>query len=106
MKKLLLFIAIILIATSCTVSLSESTPDNPAKETTVEIQSNVVDTCAIVAVDQNYVYILNKDTKLVQYKLLATTNAYTLVDDFYIIISVMFIVGFIVLLFSVISDRY
>ena len=65
MKKLILLAAILLTLISCDSSIEKV--ENPKAETTIEIQNMPSDTM-LVAIDENTLYAINKESKLVEYK--------------------------------------
>ena len=75
MKKYI-FLFILIGLTSCSNEIKKV--ENPKKETTIEILDLPRDTSVIVVINQDIVYLLNKDSKLVQYKLEQVDD---LVDD-------------------------
>lgn len=65
MKKLILLAAILITLMSCDSSIEKV--ENPRAETTIEIQNMPSDTM-LVAIDENTLYAINKESKLVEYK--------------------------------------
>ena len=65
MKKLILLAAILITLMSCDSSIEKV--ENPRAETTIEIQSMPADTM-LVAIDEHRLYAINKESKLVEYK--------------------------------------
>lgn len=65
MKKLFLLAAILITLISCDSSIKKV--ENPKAETTIEIQNMPSDTM-LVAIDKTTLYAINKETKLVEYK--------------------------------------
>lgn len=65
MKKLILLAAILITLMSCDSSIEKV--ENPRAETTIEIQSMPADTM-LVAIDKNTLYAINKESKLVEYR--------------------------------------
>lgn len=65
MKKLILLAAILITLISCDSGIEKV--ENPKAETTIEIQNMPSDTM-LVAIDENTLYAINKESKLVEYK--------------------------------------
>lgn len=65
MKKLILLAAILITLIGCDSSIEKV--KNPKAETTIEIQNMPSDTM-LVAIDKTTLYAINKETKLVEYK--------------------------------------
>lgn len=65
MKKLILLAAILITLASCDSRIEKV--ENPKAETTIEIQNMPSDTM-LVAIDKTTLYAINKETKLVEYK--------------------------------------
>lgn len=64
MKKLILFIIILIGLSSCDSTIKKV--ENPEELTTIHIQNLKADTM-LVAIDKDILYAINKDTKLVGY---------------------------------------
>ena len=99
MKKL--FILLFVIAIGCTIDYSDSAVDNPSKTTTIEIQNTVIDSCAVLATDGNYVYVL-KDG-IVTHKLSPIDSDHTIVHESFVFIFLVLVFGFVVTLVSAIK---
>lgn len=65
MKRLILLAAILITLISCDSSIKKV--ENPKAETTIEIQNMPSDTM-LVAIDKTTLYAINKESKLVEYK--------------------------------------
>lgn len=89
--------------TSCTVSLSDSKIDNPEKETTIEIQKNVIDTCATLASDGTYIYVM--EDNLVKYRLSPDDDDHSMIADWWIFTSVALVIVVVLLLGHIISNE-
>ena len=61
MKKLIFLLLGIVILSSCNISYDESQVNNPKKSTTIEIQENVLDSCATIAEMNGSIYILDEN---------------------------------------------
>lgn len=84
MKKLLTFITFIFLF-GCTVNFEDSKIENPKETTTLQIQENIIDSCAILCTDGQYVYIMD-DTNEAQYKLAPINNKVVIVNNAFIFI--------------------
>lgn len=65
MKKLILFLALIVVMTSCYIDVNKSV-ENPTKETTTYLQELPKDT-VVVSIEDHNLYVFNADNK-VMYK--------------------------------------
>lgn len=70
MKKIFLFVGVLLLLSSCTVRYQDprETVKDPKAETTIRIQELPADT-VLMAIDGSDLYIFDKDTRLVIVKM-------------------------------------
>jgi hypothetical protein len=76
MKKLLFLLLIVLA--SCTVNYEDAKVENPQKTTTIELQNTIIDSCAVLATDGKYVYVMKNN--LVEYKLSPINDKYDIIS--------------------------
>ena len=98
MKKLL-FILSILFLVSCTTTIEQGKIDNPKKETTVEIQQNIIDSCVVIATDDKNTTLYIIEDGLAVKKFKAVPGDKSIVSDgFLTFVVVMFIFLFLLII--------
>lgn len=98
MKKLFILLAIALLV-SCTASYSDSEVGDKYAKTTVRIQQSVIDSCATIATDGKYVYVM-KDN-LVAYKLAPMDSEHIVVHEVMVFVFVMLIAVVIIFILAI-----
>lgn len=90
---------VILVFTSCTPTLQEGKIENPKEVTTVAIQQNVIDSCALLCIDGQYIYMMNKGDNTVQYRLTPINNGYIIFKDWVaaVLIILLLLLGIVLL---------
>ena len=103
MKKLLTLITFIFLF-GCTINFEDSKIENPKETTTLQIQENIIDSCAILCTDGEFIYIMN-DSNEAQYKLAPINNKLMIVNTAFIFIFIFLSFFFVIVIIrALISD--
>ena len=99
-------IALVILAfTSCTPTLQEGKIENPKEATTVAIQHNVIDSCALLCVSESYIYIMNKDDNTVEYRLTPINNGYAIIKGWVVGVILILLIMLVYILITVWIER-
>lgn len=103
MKKLL-FILTILLAVSCTTTIDQARIKEPEKVTTVDIQQNVIDSCAVLATNSDHtkLYVMENGLAVQQYQVVYRDHI--VVHEVFILVFIVLIVAIFIFIIAVLTD--